>query len=203
MSLFDYEHVEKPGQFYSVGRISVMFIDIVGVTKSSDNQGMRTAVRDLQNSLIDILAKVKWDTEGTNNGAVLMPTGDGYAIGFEPTLVFDEQILKYAADISQEMKKKSFPLRIGISNGPCFTHLDLNARLNLCGWGIVEAERTMSVGGRNYILCEKSFAKSVLDDQGENHLHYIGKSKGKHGRELEIYNYYSSKFGNRKKPLIK
>lgn len=201
-SLFDYNNdkVKIPGAFLECGDVTVVFIDIVGVTKN-DNEKMRNAVRSLQNHLVDVLIKVKWDTEGSENGAILIPTGDGYAIGFEKSIVDDKEILEYAKEISIRMGQEGFPVRIGINNGPCFYHLDLNKKLNLCGWGIVDAERTMSLGDKSHILCEASFAKSVGDSKKNPDLHKIKIFKVKHGRELTIYNYYSDGwFGNSEKP---
>lgn len=201
-SIFDYNNdkIKTPGQFLECGDIAVVFIDIVGVTKN-DNEKMRNAVRGLQNHLSDVLIKVKWDTEGPENGAILIPTGDGYGIGFENSFVNDEDALEYVKQISIRMKEEGFPVRIGINKGPCFYHLDLNKRLNLCGWGIVDAERTMSLGDKNHILCEASFAKGIKDRKTNPAMHKLKIYKAKHGRELTIYNYYSKDFGNSNKPL--
>ncbi len=201
-SAFDYNNdkLKIPGQFLDVGKITVMFMDIVGVSKN-DNQKMRNAFRTLQNALSDILVKVKWDTEGSENGAILIPTGDGYAIGFEPNFVDDEEALRFSQEISIRMKEETFPLRIGINKGPCFVHLDLNKKINLCGWGIVDAERTMSLGEQNHILCEESFAKPIKDNRANSKLIKLKKYSVKHGRELTIYNYFSKdEFGNHDKP---
>jgi len=202
ISAFNYndDKIKVPGTFVYGGNITVVFIDIVGVS-TNDNQKMRSAVRCLHSALADILEKVKWDTEGTENGAILIPTGDGYAIGFEKQFVDDYDALKYAKEISIRMNGDSFPVRIGINNGPCYIHKDLNGKINLCGWGIVDAERTMSKGEANHIFCEESFAKNVIDGIENPKLKRLKKYKVKHGRELTIYNYFSeNEFGNDEKP---
>ena len=198
---FDYERLDRTGKFIP-GAFSVMFIDIVRFTKYGDNQALRDAVRVLHNAINDILIKVEWDRESrvNPNGAIMMPTGDGYGIGFEPSLVSDREVLNYAVEVSNKMKGENRPIRIGISKGSCYIHQDLNNTMNLCGWGVIDAERTMSFGGRNHILCEKSFAKLLLDHQEDPNLHAIGEYRAKHGRALDIYNYYSKNFGDKQKP---
>ena len=198
---FDHEKLDSPGKFLK-GKQSVMFIDIVRFTKYGDNEALRDAVRALHHAISDIFEDVVWDRESRlePNGAIMMPTGDGYGIGFEPSIVSDRSVLDYAVELSNRMKKEGRPVRIGVSNGPCYVHLDLNTKMNLCGWGVIDAERSMSFGEENHILCEQSFAKPLLDQQEDPNLHHIGKYKAKHGRELIIYNYYSNKFGNSLKP---
>ena len=169
--LFDYENVERPGVFVD-GKISVMFTDIVRFTKFGDNEALREAVRALQNAITDIFRDVEWDRTSKiePNGVIMISTGDGYGIGFEPSLVKDRKVLDYAVELSNRMKKEEKPIRIGINNGSCYIHKDANGFMNLCGWGVIDAERVMSLGGKNHILCERSFAKSLLDDKDDPNL---------------------------------
>lgn len=199
--LFDYERLERPGVFV-YGKISVMFIDIVGFTKYGDNEALREAARGVHNAINDIFEKIEWDVSLMHkpNGAIMMPTGDGYGIGFEPSVVEDREILDYAVKLSNRMKKEGRPVRIGISHGPCYIHKDLNGTMNLSGWGVIDAERAMSFGGKNHILVEQSFAKPLLDQKADPNLRPIGKYRAKHGRVVELYNYRSSEFGNKTLP---
>jgi len=179
-----------------------MFIDIVRFTKFGNNEALREAVRRLQDTLTDVMKKVVWDRQSDvePNGAIMMPTGDGYGIGFEPGIAPDEDVLKYAAAISNAMKKKKYPVRIGISRGVCYTHEDLNDHLNLCGWGVISAERTMSCGEKNHILCNSNFVEFYTSNHTDPNLHPIGKYTIKHGKKIEVYNYFSGDFGNEEKP---
>ena len=199
-SRFSYQKLERPARFLK-GSFTVMFIDIVRFTTYGDNEALRNAVRALQNAITDVFGELEWDVGGpaTPNDAVMMPTGDGYGIGFESSRVEDRNILKYAVELSNRLKSENVSVRIGISHGPCYVHKDVNSKLNLAGWGIVDAERVMSCGDKNHILCTGAFARPLIDAKDEPNLHLIGEYSKK-GRRLEVYNYYSDNFGNPETP---
>ena len=179
-----------------------MFLDIVRFTKYGDNSELRRAVRTLQNAIVDTFDTddFHWDDPGINNELIMLPTGDGYGIGFDPS-VKDVAILNLAASLSAHLSSEGYPVRIGIAKGPCFVYKDLNYRLNLTGWGIIDAERAMSCGDANHILCTDMFAKPLLDSSSKLSLYDIGAFEKK-GRPLVLYNYYSRSFGNSKHPSV-
>ena len=199
-SLFSYSKIEKPSKFLS-GMFTVTFVDIVKFTKYGDNEKLREVVRGLQNAIMDVYAELEWDETAvaTPNDAVMMPTGDGYGIAFEPNRVEDRLVLECAADLSRRLKKEGTPIRTGISKGPCYVHKDINKNLNIAGWGIIDAQRAMSCGEKNHILCTREFAKPYIDSSGEPHLHSIGDYSRK-DRKISLYNYWSANFGNKNKP---
>ena len=199
-SKFSYDELEKPNKFLR-GDFTVMFVDVVKFTKFGDNDAFRRVVRELQNAIIDVFEKLEWDLPGkvTQNDAVMIPTGDGYGIGFEPDRVLGEEVLRYATEFSNRLRDSHASVRMGINSGPCFVHKDVNTKLNLCGWGVIEAERAMSCGNANHILCTASFAKPIIQAKAEPQLHPIGKRTAK-GSELELYNFYSDDFGNKTTP---
>jgi class 3 adenylate cyclase len=198
-SRFSYPKLERPGRFLK-GSFTIMFIDIVHFTRYGDNDALRKAVRALHNEIIDVFEDLEWDVGGpvTQNDAVMMPTGDGYAIGFE-NFVEDRLVLEYAVELSNTLKFENVSVRIGINHGPCFVHKDVNNKVNLTGWGIVDAERVMSCGGKDHILCTASFAKPLIDTKAEPNLHHIGEYVKKE-RKLDVYNYYGRDFGNVESP---
>jgi len=199
-SLFSYSKIEKPSKFLA-GTLTVMFVDIVQFTKFGDNEKLREVVRGLQNAIMDVFSDLEWDMSGpvTQNDVVMMPTGDGYGIAFEPNRTDDRVVLDHAADLSRRLKREGTPIRTGISKGPCYVHKDINNKLNIAGWGIIDAQRAMSCGEMNHILCTQVFAKSHIDATGESHLHEIGNYSVK-DRKVSLFNYYSSSFGNKKNP---
>src|SRR5258708_7367446 len=196
-SHFNYENLEKGGRFTS-GTFSVIFIDIVKFTAFGDNPALRKVVRALRDCIVDIFEKLHWDEPGVDNDAVMLPTGDGYGIAFE-AWVSDVEILRYAVELSTRLKQEGYPIRLGINKGPCFVYKDLNDHLNLVGWGIIDAERAMSGGGKNHILCTSEFAKQCLDMKADPDLHDIGEFVVK-DRRLHLYNYFSDKFGEKGLP---
>jgi hypothetical protein len=178
-----------------------MFIDIVGFTKYGDNHALRNAVRRLQETIDDLFEHLKWDEEQGSNDAIMIPTGDGYDIGFEPSRVPDDDILRYAGTLSTKLRQLQMPIRMGINKGPCWVHLDLNAQLNIAGWGIIDAASAMACGGPNHILCTGQFAEPHLQSKSNPGLHRIGIRSFK-SRQLTLFNYYSKKkeFGNPSAP---
>lgn len=200
-SHFNYDNLERGGRFTSA-TFSIIFIDIVRFTSFGDNSALREAVRALRDCIVDVLEKLHWDEPaGTDNDCIMLPTGDGYGIAFE-TWISDVEILRYAVDLSTRLKQKGYPIRLGISKGPCFVYKVLNDHLNLVGWGIVDAERAMSAGTRNHILCTYEFARPCLDMKSDPDLYDIGEFEVKE-RKVHLYSYYSEgKFGNKEMPRV-
>jgi hypothetical protein len=195
---FNYFKLGTPGRFLP-RTITVLFIDIVRFTRYGDNAALKEAVRSLEATISDVLESLEWDIEDDDNDAVMLPTGDGYGIGFAAE-IHDSHVLSYAAEISNKLKERGFPVRIGINKGPCFVYKDLNGRLNLTGWGIVDAERAMSCGDKNHVLCTGAFAEPYNLSKSDRGIHDIGNYKIK-GRTLHLYNYYQDgDFGNSSPP---
>jgi class 3 adenylate cyclase len=197
---FNYETLERAGRFRS-GTFSVIFTDIVQFTQFGDNRKLRKGVRSLQNAIVDIFEELHWDEPGRDNEVVMLPTGDGYGIAFDSG-ISDVDILTYAVELSNTLKEEGYPIRVGINKGPCFVYKDLNDHLNLVGWGIIDAERAMSCGEKNHILCTKDFAKQCLDQKGDPGLHDVGEYIAKE-RKLHLFNYHSDGFGCEASPNAK
>ena len=199
-SRFTYQSLEIPNKFIK-GEFYVIFIDVVSFTKFGDNEALRKVVRELNNAMVDVFGNLEWDVGGsvTKNAAMMMPTGDGYGVGLEPNLVEDRQVLGYASGMSTRMVEAGASVRIGVNKGPCYVHKDINTRMNLTGWGIIDAARAMSCGGKNHILCTRAFAEPLGQDKTEPGLHSVGAYRAK-GRDLDLFNYYGDGFGNPKDP---
>jgi class 3 adenylate cyclase len=195
---FNYDLFERRAGKFLHGTYTVVFLDIVEFTKKGDNVALRKAVRELQNEIGDDFDDLKWDEPEIDNDLIVLPTGDGYGIGFADT-VNDERILRDIVRISNDLRTSGVPVRIGINKGACFVHLDANDDINLAGWGIVDAQRVMSCGDRNHILCTNWFASGYQDAHHDPNLHDIKEYKIK-GRKLKVYNYYGRDFGNNGTP---
>jgi len=196
-----YRAIKKDGVVHGrEGYFTVMAIDVVEFTTLGDDEAFRDAVNKLEYTVANVLRKVRWDERKGVNGAILNFTGDGYFIGFDSSIVSDEDILKYAADISRRMGTDGLAVRIGINKGSCTVYRDLNAKLNMSGWGIIEAQRIMSLGDRNHILCTEAFAKDYINRHKTPNLNRVGSRSAK-ARELIVYNYYDTNvFGNKADP---
>lgn len=200
--MFDYRKIRKDGIGHGMtGVYTVVAFDIVKFTSLGTNDAFRDCVHELEYVMRTVLDPVKWDERQTRNGAILNPTGDGYIIGFD-TVIKDEDILEYTTEISNRLAKNSIFVRTGISKGSCFVYRDLNSKLNLCGWGIIDAARAMSYGQKQHILCTYDFAHDYLGRHHTTDFHEIGKVTVK-SRELILYNYFKTgEFGNETTPSI-
>jgi hypothetical protein len=96
-----------------------------------------------------------------NNDAILNPTGDGYFVGFNDTIT-DMDIMSFVETLSTRLNQQNLAVRICINKGLCTLYRDLNDKLNLCGWGIIDTQRVMSLGGRNHILCTESLSRAII-----------------------------------------
>lgn len=125
----DFAYVKNPRDFFSVN-VPILFFDVVGFTKDTTNEAMRKCIRNIEDSMRDILFEdYNWNERNKSNQLILVPTGDGYAIAFESDMslnkVLDLSAILYKRIISNSEK---FKLRFGMAKGPCMVHQDLNER---------------------------------------------------------------------------
>lgn len=124
-----------------------------------------------------------------------IPTGDGMALVFfgDP-----EAPIECAMQISAELK--NFPeiaLRMGIHSGPINPILDVNDHANVAGAGIDVAQRVMDCGDAGHILVSKRVADDLAPyPRWHRHLHDLGEFSLKHGRKINIFNFYTHSLGN-------
>jgi hypothetical protein len=145
---------------------------------------------------------------------LVLPTGDGVAIGFLQGPERPELPLELAIQLHQKIKKynegripsESLYVRIGIHSGPVFTVKDLEGNRNIWGPGIILARRVMDLGDDGHILVSSNFAKMFLplsSKYGE-YLHELGPHILKHNLEMVVYSAYSNSgrriFGNQSWP---
>ncbi len=87
------------------------------------------------------------------NSTVILPTGDGMAIGFsdspEYPLRLSIQLHKLLNEYNKarRSKKEKVLLRIGIDIGPVYVIKDLNGQDNVWGPGIILTRRVMDLAG--------------------------------------------------------
>jgi class 3 adenylate cyclase len=199
---FDYKKTPKGLAHAKEAQFTIVAIDIVSFTALGNNKAFQQAARELENTIDGVLGPVTWDLKSRVNDAVLNPTGDGYFLGFLEERITDGEVLKYATLISNSLKERKLPVRMGINKGYCFVYRDLNDKLNMCGWGIIDAERVMSFGKKNHILCTREFVKAYVDRHPDTKslFHEIGSLTSK-GRKIDVFNYYKNHtYGSGKRP---
>ncbi|MCL2311130.1 MAG: hypothetical protein FWC41_01385 [Firmicutes bacterium] len=183
-----FEKIKNARVFHNAD-VTVLFFDVVGFTKGTDNESMKNMVRSLEDCISDLLWNdYNWDEDDKENHLILIPTGDGYAVGFHPIAFNHEQILKITLDLFKLIKNKNIPIRMGLAKGPVIIHNDLNERNNIFGYGINIASRVMTVAQQNQILIHEDLA-SEINRVKKNAL--IGKicfeQKIKHGEKIKVY----------------
>ena len=162
---------------------SVVFIDIVGYSKTSDSRqlAMKTRLNELLAQAMGGVAESERLILDTGDGAALCFLGDPEDALFVATAVNDA-VKSEAGDATQV-------LRIGINLGPIKVVTDLNGQPNAVGDGINVAQRIMSFAGENEILVSRSYYEVVarLSEGNERLFRYLGIKKDKHVREHHLY----------------
>ena len=137
-------------------------------------------------------------------GMVILPTGDGMAIGFdsspEAPLRLSLELHRGLAAYNKPKKgKEKVILRIGIDTGPVYTIKDLTGKDNVWGPGIIMTRRVMDLAGDGQIFASSRIAEDIqnLSPEYKAILHPIGDYSIKHGGVLHLYNIYGDGFGNK------
>lgn len=198
---FNYPTGKIPN-YYAVNNV-VIFFDVVGFTKSTTNAEMKKVIQRIDNTIDTLLwDPYDWD-EKEGNDLILIPTGDGYAIGFHPRMSDSDDILRIATDLFRHITNGDTQLRMGIAKGPNIRYLDKNDKLNLFGYGINLANRVMSMALSNQILVHADYARDLIAAKPVPGLNEIkGFFRVKHMGNIRVYNYYQkSGFGNPRSPV--
>ena len=183
-----------------------LFTDIVGATNPTTPT--REQVRKIV-VLNELIARTE-TFRSKDPSTVILPVGDGVAVGFRDSL---EHPLQLAIELHKGLyrynlsraEKDRIKIRIGIDMGPVYFVKDLNGKDNVWGPGIILTRRVMDLCGEMNIFASSRIAKELIPlspEYGEI-LHPIGNFNIKHGEELTIYNIYGEGFGNKTFPRKK
>jgi KaiC/GvpD/RAD55 family RecA-like ATPase/class 3 adenylate cyclase len=177
------------------------FIDIVGLSDPSLSVRKQIEKIERLNNLIYSCDAFKKTTEKK----IILPTGDGMAIGFmlNPELPLQLSIqLHKELDRYNHSKKISeediLGVRIGLATGPVFIVSDINNNQNIWGPGIILARRVMDLGDSGHILIAPILAEQLiaLKDEYRDMINPVGNYQIKHGQTITMYSAYSQEFGN-------
>jgi hypothetical protein len=181
-----------------------LFTDIVN--GSSPMVSTKDQIQKID-TLNQLLARTETFRNRDNSSTVILPVGDGVAIGFGDS---PEKPLRLAIELHKALyrynqfreKNECLSIRIGIDMGPVYFVKDLNQKDNVWGPGIILARRVMDLCGPMNIFASARIAQDIrkLSHEYEKTLHPIGNYSIKHGEELVIYNIYGPGFGNKTAP---
>jgi len=194
-------NISEIGLPSEVLNVNFFFIDIVGLSDPSLSVRKQIAKIETLNKMItscDIFSK------GTSEKRIILPTGDGMAIGFpmnpELPLKLSMQLHQKLRNYNQNKKSNedSINVRIGISSGPVFIMSDIKGNQNVWGPGIIVARRVMDLGDSMHILLADPLAGQLigLKDEYRMNIRPITNYEIKHGQKITLYSAYSQDFGN-------
>src|SRR5437762_9032879 len=173
----------------------VLFIDIVGYSKSLVNQQS-----ELLRELNGVVSGTRQFCESeAQQKLIRLPTGDGMALVFRDS---PEAPAQCALEIARALKEhQRIALRMGIHSGPVNEVTDVNQRQNIAGAGINMAQRVMDCGDAGHILVSKHVTEDLEQhDRWRPLLHELGSCEVKHGVRIDIANLYSDEVGNPQLP---
>jgi KaiC/GvpD/RAD55 family RecA-like ATPase/class 3 adenylate cyclase len=177
------------------------FIDIVGLSDPSLSVRKQMEKIERLNNLINSCDAFKKVAEKK----IILPTGDGMAIGFmlnpELPLQLSMQLHKelYKYNHSKKISEEDIiGVRIGLATGPVFIVSDINSNQNIWGPGIILARRVMDLGDSGHILIADILAEQLiaLKDEYRVIIKPVGNYQIKHGQIIKMYSAYSQEFGN-------
>ena len=194
-------NISEIGLPSEVLNVNFFFIDIVGL--SDPMLSVRKQITKIEN-LNRMINSCDIFTKGSSEKRIILPTGDGMAIGFllNPELPLQlsiqlHQKLRYYNQ-SKKSKDDSIGVRIGISSGPVFIVSDMKGNQNVWGPGIIIARRVMDLGDSMHILLADPLAGQLiaLKDEYRTSIRPITNYEIKHGQNITLYSAYSQEFGN-------
>lgn len=154
--------------------------------------------------LNEVIARTSVFANKDPQSTVILPTGDGMAIGFSDS---PEKPLRLAVEIHKALSrynqskigKEKLLIRVGIDMGPVYVIKDLNGQDNVWGPGIILTRRVMDLAGDMQIFASERIANDIrnLSPEYKEIMHPIGDYAIKHGEQLKLYNIYGEGFGNK------
>jgi len=207
----DLLHILKGGDIDDLGDISSLtktyhwfFCDIVAgsnPTLVTTEQVRKVIV------LNELISRTETFEQRNPDGTVVLPTGDGMAIGFDDS---PEKPLRLAIQLHKalfkynEVKrgKDKLLLRVGIDTGPVYVVKDVLGNDNVWGPGIIMTRRVMDLAGDMNIFASSRIGEDIknLSPEYKAIMHQIGDYSIKHGEQLILYNIYGEGFGNKLAP---
>jgi KaiC/GvpD/RAD55 family RecA-like ATPase/class 3 adenylate cyclase len=195
--------ISETGLPSQVVNMNFFFIDIVGLSNPSLSVKKQIDKIEILNKLIGLCEAFTKAREKK----IVLPTGDGMAIGF---FMSPESPLQLAIQLHSKLRTynrgKSYGdllgVRIGLGSGPVFIVNDIKGNQNVWGPGIILARRVMDIGDNSHILLSNTMAETLiaLKDEYKMMLKPIGDYQIKHGQTLHLYSAYSQEFGNPEPP---
>ena len=180
------------------------FVDVVGL--SDPTMSTKTQIKKIE-VLNKSIAECEAFKSTPKDTMLVLPTGDGMAIGF---LQGPELPLQLAIQLQQKLakyNKSKIPseiirVRTGLHSGNCFIVKDIQGNKNVWGPGVILARRVMDFGDDWHILLSPRMAEDLreLSDEYRQMIKPVHDFTIKHGQTMLIYSVHGKGFGNPKHP---
>ena len=198
-------NISETGLPSEVVNVNFFFIDIVSLSDAS--LSVKKQIERIV-SLNKMIGSCETYVK-TPKDKIIVPTGDGMAIGF---LFNPQSPFQLSVELHQKLRiynrGKSngdmMGVRIGLSSGPVFIVKDIGNNQNVWGPGIILARRVMDIGDSFHILLAERLAEELigLKDEYRTTIRYVGDYQIKHGQRIKLYSAFSKEFGNPKPPIV-
>ena len=183
------------------------FSDIVG----GSNPKIRTKDQVMKIVILnDIITKSQTFQKRDPSSTIILPTGDGMAIGFsespEQPVLLTIEIHKAMASYNHSKKGwGKLLLRIGIESGPVYFVKDLEGKDGVWGPGIILTRRIMDLAGDMQIYLGSRAAEELvkINQNYKQMLHYVQTFETNYGEKIPLYNFYGKEFGSKEAPKKK
>ncbi len=197
-------NISEIGLPSEVVNVNFFFIDIVSL--SDPSLSVKKQIEKI-GMLNKIIGSCETYFKTPKDKKIILPTGDGMAIGF---LVSPESPFQLSIELHRKLRiynrgksnEDIMGVRIGLSSGPVFIVNDINNNQNVWGPGIILARRVMDIGDNFHILLADRLAEELiaLKDEYRTTIKYVVDYQVKHGQRIKLYSAFSKEFGNPQQP---
>jgi len=156
-------------------------------------------------ALNELISRTKAFKERDPSTTIILPTGDGMAIGFgdspEKPILLSIEIYKSLVQYNQSRRgNDKLLLRIGIESGPVYFVKDLEGKDNVWGPGIIVTRRVMDLCGDMQIFAATRIAEELvrISPKYKEMLHFVENYETRYGEKIQLYNVYGEGFGRKK-----
>jgi KaiC/GvpD/RAD55 family RecA-like ATPase len=197
-------NISEIGLTSEVVNVNFFFIDIVSL--SDPSLSVKKQIERIGN-LNKMIGSCETYVK-TRKDKIIVPTGDGMAIGF---LFNPESPFQLSVELHRKLRiynsgkpdQDIMGVRIGLSSGPVFIVKDIGDNQNVWGPGIILARRVMDIGDSFHILLAERLAEELmaLKDEYRTTIRYVGDYQIKHNQRIKLYSAFSKEFGNPRPPV--
>jgi hypothetical protein len=194
-----YDHYQYPTptgdlpKFHFIDKNTILFFDVVSFSKDMSFSRMENIIIKIDQSIDKMKRKWSWNKTRflSKNHLIMLPTGDGYGIAFNPNDFSDKEVMEISYELLNKLTKETgFKIKFGIASGSVVRYLDANGMVNLFGTGVILAYQVMNEAGENQVFVHETVAVGLRNSPPfGKRLHGPYTIKIKHKREENVYIY--------------